>query len=102
MQNQRYTLARRILFPYSGKEPLTPRQGLRIILVWALLLPLAMSCCTLAICVLAALSFPKTVFLLLFTFLSGGFIFGILGWVTVSMSNRAAHIRQARKARTGY
>ena len=103
MQNQpRYTLARRILFPYSGEEPLTRRQGLRVIVVWALFFPLLLSLCTLPIYVFAASPLYKMALFLLFTFLAEFFIFGFLGWVTVSMSNRAAHLRQERKARTGY
>jgi ABC-type nickel/cobalt efflux system permease component RcnA len=38
---------------------------------------------------------------LVFAFLSGAFIFGILSLLIVVMSNRAAHIRQAWKARNG-
>jgi len=103
MQNQpRYRFARRILFPYSGEEPLTLRQGLRVIMGWALFFPLSMSLCTLLICLFGAFPLHKTVLFLLFTFLSGFFVFGILGWITVSLSNRAAHIRQQLKARTGY
>jgi len=103
MQNQpRYSLARRILFPYSGEEPLTLRQGLRVIMAWALFFSLSMSLCTLLICLLWAFPLHKTILFLLFTFLSGFFVFSILGWITVSLSNRAAHIRQQLKARTRY
>lgn len=102
MQNQpRYSFIRRILFPYSGEEPLSPRQGMRVILAWALLIPLLMSLCTLAIGAIAAFTLYKLVLLLLFSFLSGVLIFGSLGWIVVSMNNRAAHIRQQRHARTG-
>ncbi len=102
MQNQpRYTLARRILFPYSGEEPLSRRQGLRVILVWALLFPLLMSLCTLALCTLEAFSLHRTALLLLLTFLPGVCIFSVLGWFAVSMSNRAARIHQERQARRG-
>ena len=103
MQNQpRYRLARRILFPYSGEEPLTRRQALRVIVAWALFFSLSMSLCTLLICVFGSFSLHKTVLSLLFTVLSGFFIFGMLGWFTVSMSNRAARIRQEWKARRGF
>ena len=37
----------------------------------------------------------------LFAFLSGAFIFGMLSVLIVVMSNRAAHIRQAWKAQNG-
>jgi len=100
MQNQpHYTLARRILFPYSGEEPLTLRQGLRVIMAWALFFSLSMSFCTLLICVVGAFPLYKTLLFLLMTFLSGFFVFAILGWFTVSVSNRAALIRQELRSR---
>src|SRR5438105_1321750 len=102
MQNpQHYTLMRRILFPYSGEEPISGKQALRVILSWSFLFPLVMSLITLLIAILASFTPQKTVLFFAFTFLSGFYIFGILGWVIVSMSNRSARIRQAWKAREG-
>jgi len=103
MQNRpRHTLARRIFFPYGGEEPLSRRQGLRVILLWALLFPLPVSLCTLALCIVAAFSWHRTALLLLFTFLSGVVIFGALAWFVVGMSNRAARVHQEKKARGGF
>ena len=100
MQNPaRYTLIRRILFPYNGEEPLSRAQGLRVILTWALLIPLLMSLCPLAVSIVLSLSLQKTLLFLLWAFLSGVFIFSLLALIVVSMSNRAAHIRQERKIR---
>ena len=100
MQNPpRYTFARRILFPYSGEEPLTRRQGLHVILVWALLFPVPMSLCILTLAAVEVFSLYRTIVVLLFSFLLGAILFGALGGVVVSMSNRAAHIRQEWKAR---
>jgi hypothetical protein len=100
MQNQpHYTLTRRILFPYSGEEPLTLRQGLRIIMSWALFFSLSMSFCTLLICVVGRFPPYKTELFLLMTFLIGFFTFAILGWFTVSVSNRSARIRQELRSR---
>src|SRR5215472_3316178 len=102
MQNQpRNSLIRRVLFPYGGEEPLTRRQGLRVILLWALLFPVPISLCTLAIGIAEAFTWHRTALLFLFTFLSGVVIFGVLAWFAVSMSNRAARIHQERKARRG-
>ncbi len=102
MQNPpRYTLTRRILFPYSGEEPLTRKQGLRVILAWALLFPTAMSLCILVIAAAGTFSFYRTIMVFLFSFLLGFILFGALGCVVVSMSNRAAHIRLEWKARKG-
>jgi hypothetical protein len=102
MQNPpHYSLTRRILYPYSGEEPLSGKQTLRVILAWALFFPLIMSIITLLIAVLVSFTLLKTVLFFAFTFLSGFCIFGILGLVVVSMSNRSARIRQAWKAREG-
>ncbi len=100
MQSQpNYKLVRRILFPFSGEEPLTARQGLRIILGWALFFSLSMSFCTLLICVVGEFPVYKSLLFLLMTFLIGFFTFAILGWFVVSMSNRAARFRQAWRSR---
>ena len=98
---QHYSLMRRILFPFSGEEPLTGKQAVRVVLAWALLIPLVMSIVSLLIAVLASFTLLKMVLFFLFTFLSGFCIFGILGLIIVSMSNRSARIRQAWKARQG-
>ena len=102
MQNiQHYGLMRRILFPFSGEEPLTGKQAMRVVLAWALLFPLIMSIITLLIAVLASFTLLKTVLFFAFTFLSGFCIFGILGVIVVSMSNRSARIRQTWRATRG-
>jgi|SRR5579863_4858748 len=101
MENQpHYPLVRRILFPYSGEESLTLRQGLHVVMSWALFFSLSMSFCTLLICVFGAFPLYKTLLFLLMTFLIGSFTFAILAWFTVSMSNRAARIRQGWKSRS--
>lgn len=94
----RYTLMRRILFPYSGEEPLSRAQGLRVIAAWILVFAPGMSLFTLLVAVVATLPLQKTLLLLLLSFLSGVVIFGILSWLVVAMSNRAARIFQARRA----
>ncbi len=98
---QHYSLMRRILFPFSGEEPLTGKQAIRVVLAWAFLFPLIMSIITLLIAILASFTLIKMLLFFAFTFLSGFCIFGILGLVVVSMSNRSARIRQAWKAREG-
>ncbi len=99
MQKQpHYTLIRRILFPYSGEEPLTRMQGLRVILTWGLSFSFSMTLCTMTIAMAGLFPWHRTVLLLLIAFLSGVAIFGMLGWVVVSMSNRAARIFQKRQA----
>jgi lipopolysaccharide export LptBFGC system permease protein LptF len=102
MQSQRnYSLFRRILFPYSGEYPLTRKQGLRVLIAWMLFFPVTMSLLTLVIAAIGSFTPYRTVLLFGVAFLSGVFIFGTLGWVVVSMSNRAARIRQAWKAERG-
>jgi hypothetical protein len=98
---QHYSLIRRILFPFSGEEPLTAKQAMRVVLAWALLFPLMMSIITLLIAILASFTLLKLLLFFAFTFLSGFCIFGILGLIVVSMSNRSARIRQAWRATRG-
>jgi ABC-type nickel/cobalt efflux system permease component RcnA len=102
MQNPpRYSLMRRLLFPYSGEDPLTAKQGLRVVLTWTLLFPLPITLLVLVITLLENDSANGVIVNVVFAFLSGAFIFGILSLLIVVMSNRAAHIRQAWKARNG-
>lgn len=102
MQNpSRFSLARRLLFPYSGEEPLTMKQGLRVVLAWTLLFPLPISLLVLIMTLLEQSSVQGIVYSVVFAFLSVAFIFGLLGLLIVVVSNRAAHIRQAWKARNG-
>jgi Kef-type K+ transport system membrane component KefB len=94
----RYRLSRRILFPYSGEDVLTPRQALRVITAWMLTFPVSMALFTLIIAFARNLSWQKTLFLLLVVFLFGAFVFGMLAWLSVSMNNRAARFRLQRLA----
>lgn len=102
MQSQRhYSLFRRIFFPYSGEQPLTLKQGLRVLAAWMLFFPLTMSLITLVIAAIGSFTLYRTILLVVVALLSGVFIFGLLGWLVVSMNNRAARIRQAWKAERG-
>lgn len=95
----RYSLMRRILFPYSGEEQLTRTQGLRVIAVWAVFFSTILLFCTFPITAVAgAFTWHRMTLLLLISFLSGVLIFGGLAWVVVTMSNRAVRITEARKA----
>jgi lipopolysaccharide export LptBFGC system permease protein LptF len=95
----RYTLLRRILYPYSGEEPLSLKQGLRVVLAWMLFFPLCMCLLTLAIAVLGSFTLQRMVMLLIFVFVSGVLIFGMLGLIIVSMGNKAARFRQTWNTR---
>ena len=97
----KYTLMRRILYPYSGEQPLSLRQSLRVVLAWMLFFPVCMSLLTLAIAVIGSFSIHRMVILVIFTFLSGVFIFGLLGVLIVTMSNKAARLHQAWKIQKG-
>jgi hypothetical protein len=102
MQNpSRFSGMKRLLFPYSGEDPLTLKQGLRVVLAWALLFSLPVSLCVLALASMEGFSAQRIIASMVFAFLSGAFIFGMLSVLIVVMSNRAAHIRQAWKAQNG-
>lgn len=102
MQNtQRFPLMQRFLFPYSGEDPLTPRQGARVMLAWAILLPLFMSLLIALVVFLMASSWQRVLALFAFAFFSGMCIFGILGLLIILVNNRSARIRRAWRARSG-
>ncbi len=92
----RYRLFRRILFPYSGAEPLTFKQALRVILGWILLIPVTVSLCTAIFAAGLSYSLAQILSFMLFAFLSGVFIFGGLGLLIIFMGNRAARFHQRR------
>ncbi len=96
----RNSVLRRILFPYTGEERLTRKQGLRMIGVWALFFSFTMLLCTapFTLAYIGVASWTRIVFILLFAFLSGVVIFGALAWLVVVMNNRAVQIMQQRKA----
>jgi len=97
----RYKLMRRILFPYSGEEPLSLKQGLRVMLAWILFFPLCISLLTLVFVAFGSYPLQRMVELLVFAFISSAFIFGILGLLIVSMNNRSARFRQTWKTQRG-
>lgn len=97
----RYKLMRRILFPYSGEEPLSLKQGLRVMLAWILFFPLCISLLTLVFVVIGSYPLQRMVEFLVFAFISSAFIFGILGLLIVIMNNRSARFRQTWKTQRG-
>ncbi|MDQ2903683.1 MAG: hypothetical protein ABI456_00665 [Ktedonobacteraceae bacterium] len=103
MQNRpnppRSALFRRILFPYSGNEVLTIRQGLRVVLGWILLIPLSMTLCALPVSIAVASSLYKALAMVLLVFGSGALIFGLLGCFVVGVNNWAVRVRDERRAR---
>jgi hypothetical protein len=96
----RNSLLRRILFPYTGEETLTRKQGLRVIGIWALFFSLVMLLCTtpFTLAYIGVASWSRIVFILLVAFLSGVVIFGALAWLVVVMNNRAVRIMQRQRA----
>jgi hypothetical protein len=92
----RYSLIRRVLFPYSGKEALTRKQSLRVIAAWAILFTIPMVLCTLSVAVYVAAPLSKAAILLLAVILGGVVIFGLSAWAAIYTNNRAVRLRQQR------
>lgn len=91
---------RRLLFPYSGEEPLTRAQGTRVIVTWAIFFPVVLMVGTLPFVLFAKnASLQGIVLLLLLIFLAGVALFGGLAWLVVFTINRSARIFQAQRAR---
>jgi hypothetical protein len=96
----RFLLLRRLLLPYSGEQVLTYKQGLRVIIAWALFFGLVLSLASLPVelAFMQTVSPQKVALLFSLSFLTGGIIFGGLALLVVMMGNRAARILQSRKA----
>ncbi len=94
----RYSFVRQLLFPFSGEEPLSVREGLRVIVGWIILFTPGVLLITLTISFLSKAPLPKILLLLLFAVLFGMCMFGLMGWISVVMSNRTARIFQAHRA----
>ncbi|HTI15288.1 MAG TPA: hypothetical protein VL461_12100 [Dictyobacter sp.] len=107
MQQQerpRYLLVRRLLFPYSGEEPLTQSQAARVILSWATIFPVALTVGTLP-CILvfgSQASGQRVALLLLMAFVVGVAIFSVLAWFVVFMINRSARFMQQQRVQKSY
>jgi hypothetical protein len=104
LERPRFLLFRRLLFPYTGEEPLTRAQGRHVIVTWALFFSLVLSFATLPIIlIIKAVSVQELVFILLLIFLTSMVIFGAMAWFVVIMVNRCARFVQQRsqRARTG-
>ena len=93
----RYRLMRRILYPYNGEQPLSLKQSLRVLLAWMLFFPLTMSLLALVLSIIELYPVQKIVLFVILSFLSGVFIFGLLGLFVVTMSNKAARLHQTWK-----
>jgi len=100
LDRPRFLLFRRLLFPYTGEEPLTRAQGRRVIVSWALVFSLVLSFATLpAILIIKTVSMQELALILLLTFLTGVVIFGAMAWFVVIMVNRSARFVQQRTRR---
>ena len=96
----RFFPLRRLLFPYSGEEPLTRAQGTRVIVTWAIFFPIVLLVGTLPFVLLAKnASLQGIGLLLLLIFLAGIAIFGALAWFVVFTINRSARLFQEQRAR---
>jgi len=93
----RYRLMRRILYPYTGEQPLSLKQSLRVLLGWILFFPLTMSLLALVLTIIELYPIQKIVLFVILSFFSGVFIFGLFGLLIVTMSNKAARLHQTWK-----
>jgi hypothetical protein len=102
LERPRFLLFRRLLFPYTGEEPLTHAQGRHMITTWALFFSLALSVATVPmILVTKAVSIQELTFILLLVFLTSVVIFAAMAGFVVIMVNRCARFIQQRSQRTG-
>ena len=97
----RYRFLRRILYPYSGEQPLSLKQSLRVLLGWMLFFPLTMALLAMVLSIILLYPLLKIVLYVILSFLLGVFIFGLLGLLVVTMSNKAARLHQTWKIQKG-
>ncbi len=93
-----YSLMRRILFPFSGEEPLSAREGLRVIIGWILLFLPGIVVLTLLVAFIKGVSLQRMLLILLIMIVLGIIMFGLMGWIAVNLSNRAARLFQTHRA----
>ena len=93
----RYRLMRRILYPYSGEQPLSLKQGMRVLLGWMLFFPLTMALLALVVAIVELYPLQKIILYVILSFLAGVFIFGLFGLLIVTLSNKAARLHQTWK-----
>ena len=93
----RYRLLRRILYPYSGEQPLSLKQSLRVLLGWMLFFPLTMALLALVLSIILLYPLQKIVLYVILCFLLGVFIIGLFGLLVVTLSNNAARLHQTWK-----
>jgi hypothetical protein len=97
LDRPRFLLFRRLLFPYTGEEPLTRAQGRRVVITWALVFSFVLSIATLpTILIIKTVSMQEMVLILLLTFVVGIIIFGAMAWFVVIMVNRSARLVRRR------
>jgi len=93
MQTQpQYSLIRRVLFPFNGRETISYKQSVRLIVLWALLFTSPMALCTLGVVFAAHTPASRAFLLLLSVILLGLILFGLTAWVVVMITNRTARI----------
>ena len=96
---QRFSLARRLLFPYSGEVPLTREQGRRVVVTWMFALSIILTICVLPVAALFAshVTWQRLGIVFLAIFLLCVFTFGMSAWLVVLMVNRSARFTQQWK-----
>lgn len=92
---------KRVLFPFGSEQPVPLKRGTRVVLLWMLLFPLPLLPIVLLIALIGRFSLQDMLASLLFAFLVSAGLFGFFAAFIVVMSNRAARLRLAWKARNG-
>jgi hypothetical protein len=97
-QERHYSFVRRALFPYNGKEILTPAQTVRLMLSWVVFFFPGFLLLTLMIALLEQATLSRFLMALGLAILIDIITFGGTAWLSISVNNRAVRIQQARQA----
>jgi O-antigen ligase len=96
----RFTLARRFLLPYTGRDVLTHAQARRLILTWFVFFAFVLSLGSLPIAAALTPSLLRLVIVFLLVFFCGGAIFALMASFVVYSINRTALYQQKWQEQT--
>jgi hypothetical protein len=94
----RFSLARRLLLPYTGEDALTGAQARRLILTWFVFFALVLSLGSLPVGAALTSSMERLVVVFLLTFFGGGTIFALTAGLVIYFLNRTALYKQKWQA----
>jgi positive regulator of sigma E activity len=92
-QPQKFSLARRLVFPANGNDELTPGQSKRIIATWAILFTIPLVLMIFLVVIFAGISLQRAVIWLAGAIVLGFILFGFSAWASIKAYNQAVRAK---------